>query len=170
MTNVVPARPVAHAHVSRRRIVQGAAWAAPAIMIATAAPALAVSGSSKITITSMTFAESGNSDNFYLDMTGTAVNLTTADQIMVTVVFNAGAATVSVTSNSSGFTIASSTKASDGTQTTIAQFPYDGSGAVGIAKMKFTVSLPAEIIGKSALVTFTSGGYTLASQSVPITQ
>lgn len=42
MTATVPAPERAHDGLSRRRILQGAAWAAPAIVLASAAPAFAV--------------------------------------------------------------------------------------------------------------------------------
>ncbi|MDN4477450.1 hypothetical protein QQX10_08470 [Demequina sp. SYSU T00039] len=41
MTENTVARSRAHSHISRRRVVQGAAWSVPAVLVATAAPAFA---------------------------------------------------------------------------------------------------------------------------------
>lgn len=51
MTATVPAPERAHDGLSRRRILQGAAWAAPAIVLATAAPAFAVGSGDSSTAT-----------------------------------------------------------------------------------------------------------------------
>lgn len=71
------------AHISRRRVLQGAAWAAPVVLVATAAPALAASGDNPLQGTTMApFTHSGSSDyttiTTPLGVTLTGVTLTVA--------------------------------------------------------------------------------------------
>ncbi|WP_062462174.1 hypothetical protein [Demequina soli] len=62
--------------VSRRRLVQGVAWATPAILIATAAPAAAASPN--VTFSGLTFTPSNNGVNYFADYTLTpnGINVT----------------------------------------------------------------------------------------------
>ena len=146
-----------NAHVSRRRIVQGAAWAAPAILIATAAPAFAAT-SGTITISGMTITQNGNSSNFEPRLQAAVTGFAAGDVITLSGAFNAGGQTVSVTDNSSGWVVATQNTAGDGTFTFTATKAYDGSGAIAVTKFKINVSDAPAIIGTPATISLSRAG------------
>ncbi|MDN4490641.1 hypothetical protein QQX13_07330 [Demequina sp. SYSU T00068] len=140
MTENTVARPKAHSSISRRRVVQGAAWATPAILIATASPPAAASVAT-VTITNAIIDQNGQgSDNFELKLDATVVGAFSGDAIL-TVVFDVpqGAVVDAVAENSSKWTI-SEQGTTNGTFTAVAYKAYDNSGTVSVTKFKINVN------------------------------
>lgn len=86
----------------RRSVLKGAAWAAPAIVVATAAPALAASADALVTINIPTTANNGT--NLPVQVTFTNVNTRSTGQTDLAIVFTPGVGQGSVDADAPAFT------------------------------------------------------------------
>ena len=157
--------------VSRRRVIQGAAWATPAVLIATAAPALAASPGAAVSGLSAIIYQSGNSANFYCEITANVSGVASGEIITITAMFDTGAAVINPTDNSSGWAVTSAAGSGESFMV-VAQRTHDGTGTLAVAKFKLTAdidkkatTLADELAGKTVTLTFAVGAQSLGTFS-----
>ncbi len=112
------------AGVSRRRVIQGAAWATPAIVLATAAPALAQSPASTATISAVLGTHDNKVKHYTLTIAAGAVDLVGGFSVLVS--STDGVSSVVISGAANGFTVsnhtllrASGVSATDSVQVTV---------------------------------------------------